>query len=337
MQAEPKPSVIAIKVEHLGHIYSSFEKGETFRDMIKDFFAREHREICSLQDVSFEVQRGEILGLLGINGAGKTTLLKILSGLLKPKSGKVTVLGQDPYLRDPNYLKRIGFVFGQKSQLNWDLPAYDTFDLLRAIYQIPQKTFEERLDHFVNLLQFGHRLRSPVRKLSLGERMKAELICALIHQPEILFLDEPTIGLDIVSQKVIREFVQKTVREIGVTVILTSHSMADIEHLADKLCVLQKGRVSYFGAPEELKIEGEDQVEIRFVPKGAFTSELLQQLGFKNDVASRWMGFAPSFEVNQKLSQLIQAVQIESLEVSSQSLEDRIFTMFSQESQAGRR
>lgn len=329
MRSETQP--ITIQVEGLGHTYKSFEKGETFKDMLKDFFSREHREVASLKNVSFQVRRGEVLGLLGANGAGKTTLLKILAGLLKPTHGKARVLGVDPYKREASHLRRIGFVFGQKSQLNWDLPAYDTFDLLKAIYAIPQKTFDERLSNFSQLLHFGHKLRTPVRKLSLGERMKAELICSLLHRPEILFLDEPTIGLDIVSQKVIREFVRSIVNEFGVTVILTSHYMSDIEQLADHICVLQHGKVSYAGHSKGLLMTGSAEVELSFVPKGSFNAEELHQLGFENDDQTRWSGIVAATEANAKLTSLLKRVEVESLQMSSKSLEDRIYEMFSSE------
>lgn len=322
-------SPVVIKVDNLGHIYRSFEKGESFKDMMKDFFSRDHRDVTSLEDVSFQVHRGEILGLLGANGAGKTTLLKILSGLISPSRGQVSVLGIDPYERKAAYLRRIGFVFGQKSQLNWDLPSYDTFDLLKAVYGIPQKLFDERLSKFTSLLNFSHKLRTPVRKLSLGERMKAELICSLLHMPEILFLDEPTIGLDIVSQKVIRNFVRSIVNDNGVTVILTSHYMSDIEELADRLCILQRGKVSYDGYPQGLLANCTSEVEIRFVPKEITHSEKLVDLGFEQGERQEWKGRFVSECVNLKLHELLKTTEVESLQVSSQSLEERIYEMFS--------
>lgn len=241
-----------IVVDKVKHSYKSFEKGETFRDMIKDFFNRKHVEVPSLENVSLTVKEGEVLGLLGPNGAGKTSLLKILSGLIKPKSGTVSVLGENPYNKSNRYLSQIGFVFGQKTQLNWDLPAYDTFELLGAIYSIPNKELAERIEYFSELLDFKHKLRTPVRKLSLGERMKAELICSLLHMPKVLFLDEPTIGLDIVSQKTIHQFIKQIVANNKVSVILTSHYMNDIESLAHRICVLQNGILTFEGTIAEL-------------------------------------------------------------------------------------
>lgn len=246
---EPKT---VIQINRLQHSYKSFEKGETLKDMFKDLFNRKHVEIPSLKDVSFSVREGEVLGLLGANGAGKTTLLKVLSGLLMPKEGSVEVLGENPFKKSNHYLSQIGYVFGQKSQLNWDLPSYDTFELLGAIYSIPEAELKNRIERFSKLLNFSGKLRTPVRKLSLGERMKAELICSLLHMPKILFLDEPTIGLDIVSQKAIHEFVREIVQTNKVSVILTSHYMSDIEILADRICVLQNGVISFSGTVQEL-------------------------------------------------------------------------------------
>ncbi len=326
---------VTVQVDGLAHMYKSFEKGETFKDMLTDFFSRKHKEVASIHDISFQVHRGEVLGLLGANGAGKTTLLKILAGLLQPSRGEARVLGADPYKRDVNHLRRIGFVFGQKSQLNWDLPAYDTFDLLKAVYSIPQDLFEGRLTRFTTLLNFTHKLRSPVRKLSLGERMKAEIICSLLHMPEVLFLDEPTIGLDIVSQKVIRDFVKGIVKDHGVTVILTSHYMNDIEQLADRICILQRGKVTYTGEPRGLLSRFSQEMELSFVAKEGHNSQALEKLGFQQDDRRKWRGEFSAEEATSKLKMLLQIVEVESLQLSSKSLEDRIYEMFSADAKAG--
>jgi ABC-2 type transport system ATP-binding protein len=201
---------------------------------------------------SFTVQPGELVGFIGPNGAGKTTTLKVLSGLLFPTSGFVEVLEHDPWEKRPEYLKQLALVMGQKNQLWWDLPAIETFELNRAIYEIPGRVYTENLNELVELLEVGSLLKIPVRKLSLGQRMRMELVAALLHKPKILFLDEPTIGLDLVAQAKMRDFVYNYNLKNEATILLTSHNMDDLVNLARRVIVINEGKILFDGALEEL-------------------------------------------------------------------------------------
>ncbi|MCS7059713.1 MAG: ATP-binding cassette domain-containing protein [Anaerolineae bacterium] len=236
-----------IEVDHLSKHYLVHEKEPGLIGSLRSFVARKYRTVKAVEDVSFSIDAGEMVGFLGPNGAGKTTTLKVLSGLLYPTSGRVSVLGFTPHKRQNEYLKQFTLVMGQKQQLMWDLPPLETFLVNRAIYEVPKADFEAILKELDDLLELGPLLKKQVRKLSLGERMKCELAAALLHRPKVLFLDEPTIGLDVTMQARIREFVAEYNRRHGATVILTSHYMADVTALCDRIIVIDKGHVLYDG------------------------------------------------------------------------------------------
>lgn len=215
------------------------------KHLIKGIFNPNYKFVTPVQSVSFEVKRGESIGFLGPNGAGKTTTTKMMTGLLFPTSGEVEILGYKPFDRQKDFLQRIGLVMGNKSGLNWDLNAQQSFRLLGHIYKIEEKVFEERVKYLTELLEVTHVMDAQIRRLSLGERMKMELIGAILHQPEILFLDEPTIGLDITSKKNIRTFLREIQKNSNITLILTSHDMDDIEQVCDRVIVINKGEKVY--------------------------------------------------------------------------------------------
>jgi ABC-2 type transport system ATP-binding protein len=216
---------------------------------------RETRAAHAVAGISFEIAAGEVVGFLGPNGAGKTTTLKMLSGLLYPTDGEIRVLGHQPARRERAFLRRITMVMGNRNQLQWDLPALDSYELIRAVYRLPTDEFRRTRDDFIELLDLGDLVRKPVRNLSLGERMKAEIVGALLHRPDVLFLDEPTIGLDITMQKRIRSFVADYNRRTGATVILTSHYMADVQALCRRVIVIHHGRILFDGALADLATE----------------------------------------------------------------------------------
>ena len=219
------------------------------------------------KDISFRIGEGEFVGFLGPNGAGKTTTLKMLSGLIFPTSGSARVAGHDPTRRENAYRRIFALVLGQKNQLWWDLPAIESFNLLRAIYALPAAQYQQTLDELVTLLGVGPKLNVMVRELSLGERMKMELIAALLHRPRVLFLDEPTIGLDVVSQKNVRQFLRDYNRRHRVTILLTSHYMADIQELCERVIVIHRGRKIYDGALDRLEnAGGARRKNITFLP-----------------------------------------------------------------------
>jgi len=245
-----------IEVRQLTRVFRTYKKQPGFWGGVKGLFRREFEETAAAKDISFDIAEGEFVGFLGPNGAGKTTTLKMLSGLIYPTSGSARVAGFDPTRRENAYRRIFALVLGQKNQLWWDLPAIESFNLLRAIYGLPVDQFKTSLDELVNLLDVGKKLNVMVRELSLGERMKMELIAALIHRPRVLFLDEPTIGLDVVSQKAVRQFLRDYNRRHRVTILLTSHYMADIQELCERVIVIHKGTKIYDGALDRLENAG---------------------------------------------------------------------------------
>jgi ABC-2 type transport system ATP-binding protein len=237
----------AIHVHDLHKRYIVRERSSGLFAALASPLQRRSRSISAVDGISFDIAPCEIVGFLGPNGAGKTTTLKMLSGLLYPDAGTVTVLEHTPWHRDPSFLRQITLVMGQRSQLWWDIPAVDTFELNRVIYRIPLSSYRHTLDELTDLLELGPLLRKPVRTLSLGERMKCELAAALLHRPRILFLDEPTLGLDVMMQRRIRSFIGEYNRRSETTVLLTSHYMADVEALCRRIIVIHHGRLIFDG------------------------------------------------------------------------------------------
>jgi ABC-2 type transport system ATP-binding protein len=241
-----------IEVKNLSKVYKTFKRNPGFINVLSSLFYRKYEDKVAVNDVSFTINEGEFVGFLGPNGAGKTTTLKMLSGILYPSSGNVSILGFTPWKRQKEYQGKMSIVMGQKNQLWFDLPAKDSFELLTDIYNLDRVATQKWVDELAKMLDIDKLLTTQVRRLSLGERMKMELIAALIHKPKILFLDEPTIGLDIISQKKIREFLKKINREERVTILLTSHYMEDISDLCERVIIINAGKVIYDAALEKL-------------------------------------------------------------------------------------
>lgn len=237
----------AIRVEGLTKAFRSYKKQPGLRGAVKGLFHRSYESTQAVKDVSFSVEEGELVGFLGPNGAGKTTTLKMLAGLLYPTSGSATVLGYVPWKREDGYRRQFALLLGQKNQLWWDLPARESLELNARIYGIATASFERTVAELTELLNVKDKLNVMVRELSLGERMKMELIAALLHQPKVLFLDEPTIGLDVVSQKIVREFLRSYNEQRKTTVILTSHYMADIQALCRRVIIIDHGTIFFDG------------------------------------------------------------------------------------------
>lgn len=236
-----------ISVDHLTKEFTTYKKEPGLWGAIKSFWDRTPEVKAAVNDISFTIKEGEIVGFIGQNGAGKTTTLKMLSGLLYPTSGAVKVLGYNPWDRKPEFQKQFALVMGQKNQLWWDLPPMETFLLNKEIYEIPTTEFEETLKRLSGLLEAEDILTTQTRKLSLGQRMKCELIAALLHRPKVLFLDEPTIGLDVVMQKVLRDFIKDYNQTFGATIILTTHYMGDVKELCKRAIVIDNGSLMYDG------------------------------------------------------------------------------------------
>ena len=241
-------SEAAVHVAELRKVFDVPEREAGLRAAAKGLVRRKTRKVEAVDGVSFDIAPGEVVGFLGPNGAGKTTTLKMLSGLLYPTAGEALVLGHVPSKREKDFLRGITLVMGNRNQLQWDLPALDSFELNRAIYRIPREDFVSLRDELIELLDVGDLVRKPVRQLSLGERMKVEIVGSLLHQPRVLFLDEPTIGLDVTMQKRIRSFVAEYNQRHGATVLLTSHYMADVQALCKRVIVIHHGRILYDGA-----------------------------------------------------------------------------------------
>ena len=237
----------AVHVAQLNKTFLVPEREAGLRASMKSLIRRRHREVRAVDDIAFEIGQGEVVGFLGPNGAGKTTTLKMLSGLLYPTSGEAHVLGHVPSKREREYLRRITLVMGNRNQLQWDLPALDSYELNRAIYRLPRGGFTQLRDELIELLDVDDLVRKPVRNLSLGERMKVEIVGSLLHRPQVLFLDEPTIGLDVTMQKRIRTFVAEYNRRFDATVLLTSHYMADVEALCRRVIVIHHGKILFDG------------------------------------------------------------------------------------------
>ncbi len=256
-----------IEVSNLTRVFRTYKKPPGFWSGVKGLFHREFEEISAAKDITFSIAEGEFVGFLGPNGAGKTTTLKMLAGLIHPTSGTARVAGFEPAKRENAYRRIFALVLGQKNQLWWDLPASESFALLRAIYGLSAADCQRTLDELVDLLDVRSKLNVMVRELSLGERMKMELIAALLHRPRVLFLDEPTIGLDVVSQRAVRQFLQDYNRRYKVTILLTSHYMADIQKLCERVIVIHRGSKIYDGNLDRLESSaGSRQKIVTFLP-----------------------------------------------------------------------
>ena len=267
-----------IEATNISRSFRSTRKGEGLKGALSLLFKPQYQHHDALKNINFSIEHGSFVGLIGANGAGKTTLLKILSGLIPPTSGEARVLGFEPFQRPLEFRRQIALVMGQKAQLWWDLPATDAFDLLRAIYEIPKAIYKERLNTLAELLDVKQHLQTQIRRLSLGERMKMELIGAILHWPSVIFLDEPTIGLDVLAAHKLREFLRVFNLREKATIILTSHNMDDIERLCSRVLILRSGELIYDGKPEGLLEEGERRLRIRFLhrPSLARISEVTQ-------------------------------------------------------------
>jgi len=270
--------MLAIDVKDLRKQFKVQKNREGLSGALKDLFKREYREVAAVKDITFQIPQGEICGYIGENGAGKSTTIKMLTGILVPTSGQLEVNGYIPHRDREKFVRGIGVVFGQRSQLWWDIGVIESFQLLRKVYQVPENDFNRRLNSLVERLDLGELLNRPVRKLSLGQRMRCELVASLLHNPSILFLDEPTIGLDIVVKSEIRDFLLEMNREEGTTILLTTHDLQDIEALCSRVIMLDDGQIIYDGDLEKLKTEWSKGREIQFQFAQAMSMNKLQGL-----------------------------------------------------------
>ena len=320
---EPAPSV---EVENLRRTFKVPVRSGGLRASLRALVHRQFRQVVAVEGATFRLEPGEVVGFLGPNGAGKTTTLKMLSGLLHPDSGRASVLGFEPKRRPRELLRRIGLVTGNRTSLAWDLPALDSYLMLRALYEIPKPDFENRRDRFIETLDLGELVTKPVRNLSLGERMKVELVGALLHAPAVLFLDEPTLGLDVSMQRRLRRFISDYNTEFGATVLLTSHYMADVEALCKRVMVIHRGRIHHDGELSGLVARFATHKTI------TVTGQLPESLEAYGQVAERTgdrvtLKVAPS-EAGAVAARLLADLSITDLTIEDPPIEDVIVAVF---------
>ncbi len=318
-----------IEVSHLKKYFQTYKKEPGFSGTFRSFFHRRYFDVKAIDDLSFKINEGELVGFIGPNGAGKTTTLKALSGLLYPSSGEVKVLGYTPWARERNFQKQFAIVMGQKAQLWWDLPAYESFVLNKAIYEVPDAGFDKTLGDLVEMLGVAEILKIQVRKLSLGERMKCELIAALLHSPKVLFLDEPTIGLDVVAQKKMREFIREYNKKYRATIILTSHYMEDVRQLCERVIIIDKGHLAFDGSFQEVIEKVADHKVLSVVFADPVAKEALGAIGevveydFPKAVIK-----VPRKETSARAAQLLSQFNVEDLTIEEPPVEDIVRELF---------
>lgn len=319
-----------IKVSNLKKYYQVHQKEPGLMGSIKSLFNRKYFDVKAVDNVSFEINPGEIVGFIGPNGAGKTTTLKVLSGLLYPTSGEIDVLGYKPFKRQASFQKQFSLVMGQKNQLWWDLPAWESFILNKEIYEVSDENFKANISKLSKMLDVEDILKIQVRKLSLGQRMKCELIAALIHSPKVLFLDEPTIGLDVVAQKSMRDFIKSYNKEFNATIILTSHYMGDVRELCNRVIIIDKGVILYDGLFQNVvdKFAPFKIIEVDF--EKDVDAVKLKQIG---EIKSYKDGHASirvkKSEAAKKASKLLDSFPVADLTIEDVSIEDIVRQVFS--------
>lgn len=319
-----------ITVKGLSKSFKVAKRSSGFKQAAMALFKRDYQLIKALNDISFSIEPGEIVGYIGPNGAGKSTTIKIMSGILVPDHGTCEIMGFTPWKDRANYVKNIGVVFGQRSQLWWDVPVLDSFELLKDIYKVTVNAYHDTLNLLVETLNLENLLYTPVRQLSLGQRMRCEIAASLLHNPRILFLDEPTIGLDAVSKLAVRQFIKKYNKERKLTVILTTHDMSDIEALANRIILIGKGHLLYdgglrnlreqFGANKLITVDYEEQDADLQIAGTTIITQQSQRAVLNVD--------SKKIKVADVISQLSQKVELKDVAVESQSIEDLIVQLY---------
>lgn len=321
-----------IEVKQLTKSYRVYRKGEGLKQSIKGLFHREYEQVDAVRGIDLKVEAGEFVAFLGPNGAGKTTTLKLLSGVIDPTSGDASVMGFTPWKRDNAYRRRFALVMGQKNQLWWDLPAQESYRLQQQIYGIPADQFRDTMAELTDLLEVKRLLNQPVRELSLGERMKMELIAALLHSPDVLFLDEPTIGLDVIAQHNIQQFLKFYQEQRKITILLTSHYMKDVAALCKRVVVIARGRIEYdgslsgiidqFSGHKIVTLQFDERSHVELSTMGEVISETWPKVKLK----------VPRANVPRIMSQILDQYRIEDIAIEDPPLEDVIASLFRESS-----
>lgn len=319
-----------INVNHISKTFKVAKRQSGLKSSLKSFFKRNYIYIEAVKDVSFEIEKGEIIGYIGPNGAGKSTTIKMLSGILTPDEGTININGLSPSKDRIKYVSNIGVVFGQRSQLWWDIPALDTFDLLKDIYKLDESEFNKTKEQLIELLDLKNIVNIPVRQLSLGQRMRCEIAASLIHKPSILFLDEPTIGLDAESKIKVRNFIKKINKEMNTTIILTTHDMSDIEALAKRIILIGKGRILYDGNIKKLKEKYDNTKEIQIITKNKLNK--LNKKGIikqtKKDYGYNFILDTNILSISNFLKYLSNLIDIKDIEIENENIDNIILKLY---------
>lgn len=318
-----------IKVHNVSKSFKVAKKKSGVKESFKSFFKRNYQVIDAVKDISFNIEEGEIVGYIGPNGAGKSTTIKMLSGILNPDSGDIVINNLVPYLDREKYVSKIGVVFGQRSQLWWDIPAIDTFDLIKDIYKLNPLEYEKTKEELIDTLKLRDIIHIPVRQLSLGQRMRLEIACSLLHKPKILFLDEPTIGLDAVSKQIVREFIKKINKKDNVTVILTTHDMNDIEALAKRIILIGKGTILYDGTLSNLKKKYDKNKYITIMTDDKFISH--KKGIIKQEKISNGYNFTIDtsiLDISTFLNYLSDKADIKDIDIQNENIDNIIINLY---------
>ena len=319
-----------IIVDDISKTFKVAKRNSGLKSALKSFIKREYSIVEAVKNVSFEIDEGEIVGYIGPNGAGKSTTIKMLSGILLPTAGNITVDGLNPFEDRKNYVSNIGVVFGQRSQLAWDIPAEDTFDLLKDIYKLDNEKYQNTKAELIKLLNIEEVIKKPVRSLSLGQRMRCEIAASLLHEPKILFLDEPTIGLDAASKKIVRDFILKINKERKVTVILTTHDMTDIETLAKRIILIGKGQILYDGSLNKLKSKYGSYKNITVNTKEKISKPRLQGIINSKKIEDGYNFVIDSniITVSSFINYLSKKYSIDDIEIDNEHIDDVILKLY---------
>lgn len=325
-----------IEVEDVRKVFKINKRSKGIPGMMANMFNPKYEYKKAVDHISFSIDEGEMVGFIGPNGAGKSTTIKMLSGILHPDSGKIDVGGYIPYKQRKEYVRSIGVVFGQKSQLQWDLPPIDSFELLRYIYKIPQEQYKKTLDRYVELLDMGSFLKQSVRQLSLGQRMRADIVAALLHSPKIVFFDEPTIGVDVIGKETIRNFIKELNETDKITMIFTTHDMQDIEKTCRRLIIIDEGNKIYDGSlvgirdkfttTRQLIVEFARNVEIEPI-----NDVIIQQLDEFDGRKKKFIFENKRIEINELMSYILNKYQVKDLQISEPEIESIIRKIYSGE------
>lgn len=322
-----------IEVKNISKTFKINKRSSGIPGMLANLFAPRFEKKEAVKNVSFNIEKGEMVGFIGPNGAGKSTTIKMLSGILYPDSGEITVNGYIPYKQRKKYVGKIGVVFGQKSQLQWDLPVIDSFELLKAIYSVPDKVYKKNLDRFTAMLDMSEFINRPVRQLSLGQKMRADIVAALIHSPEIVFFDEPTIGVDVVGKEAIRSFIRELNEQDNVTMIFTTHDMQDIEKTCKRLIIIDEGAKVYDGTLSGIRERygASRQLDVEFVGREDIPPIENVEISELENNKKRFVFESKRVHINELMDYLLSNYSVRDINISEPEIESIIRRIYGKE------